>query len=65
MNTVILLYYRAPYEDEPELICVCDSQDAVAKRIYQLHFMHPHAYPDMSRVETKPVEYYDGLVVTN
>ena len=64
MNTIILLYYRAPYEDEPELICACDSQDAVAKKIYQLHFIHPDAYPDMNRFETSRIEHFKG-VVTN
>lgn len=60
MNSIILLYYRAPYEEAPELICACGSQDAVAKKIYQLHFMHPDAYPDMSRFETSRIEYFTG-----
>lgn len=64
MDSVILLYYRAPYEEAPELICACDSQDAVAKKIYQLHFMHPDAYPDMSRFETTRVEYFKGVVTS-
>ena len=64
MDTILLLYYRAPYEDEPELICACDSQDAVAKKIYQLHFMYLDAYPEMRRFETSRVEHFKG-VVTN
>ena len=63
MDSVILLYYGAPYEEAPELICACDSQDAVAKMIYQLHFMHPDAYPEMKRFQTSVVQYFGGEVV--
>jgi len=64
MSTILLLYYRAPYVDEPELICACDSQDAVNKKIYQLRYMHPDAYIDINRFETIRVEHFKG-VVTN
>lgn len=64
MDTVILLYYRRPHQSEPQLVCVCDSEDAVAKKIYQLHFMHPDAYPNMSRFETTRVEHFKGVVTS-
>lgn len=58
MKTVILLYYRAPYCDEPDLICACDSQQSVSDKIRRLMIEHPHAYPELSRFETSRLEYF-------
>jgi hypothetical protein len=57
METIILLYYRMPYENEPDLICACDSQASVNKKIYSLRSQYPDAYPEMSRFETSRVEF--------
>lgn len=57
METIILLYYRAPYRDATELICACDSQASVNKKIYSLRLQYPDAYPEMSRFETSRVEF--------
>lgn len=59
MDTVLLLYYKAPYEEEPELICACGSQSAAASKMSQLHANHPDAYPDMKRFQTITVQYFE------
>lgn len=57
MCTVIILYYRYPFEDEPQIICACDSQEAVEHKINELQYMFPQAYPDKHRFETTTVEH--------
>ena len=64
MRTTIILYYKLPYEDEPEIICACDSQEAVDYKINELQYRFPHAYPDKSRFETYSVEYC-SIPITN
>ena len=59
MSSVILLYYRAPYCDTPELICACDSQQSVNDKIRRLMIEYPHAYPELGRFETSRIEYFE------
>ena len=66
MNTVYLLYYHQRWEDEPELICACDSKEAVETKIYKLTYMFPGLYDDCARFIVSPTEFekFEG-VVTN
>ena len=57
-SNIYLLYYRAPYEDDPELLCACTNQTAVSKMMYLYMHKYPDAYPDIKRFETKPIEFY-------
>ena len=66
MGSVILLYYRAPYEDAPELICACDTALSAEHKIECLMYMHPHLYADRHRFEISSVDYYTfNEVITN
>ena len=56
MKTIILLYYRAPYCDAPDLICACDSIKSVNAQIIKLRAQWPDAYPETSRFETTTIE---------
>ena len=58
-STIYLLYYRAPYEDEPELIGACNNQTAASNLMYLHMHKFPDAYPDIKRFETKTIELYE------
>ena len=58
MDTIILLYYRRPYQSERELVCACDTEQSAQDKIDRLMYVHPYAYPERSRFETSPIEYH-------
>lgn len=57
-SCIYLLYYRAPYEDEPELVCTCEDLPAVYDAIYLYMHKAPDAYPDYHRFESRPIEFW-------
>lgn len=66
MDSVILLYYRAPYEDAPELICACDTALSAEHKIEYLMRMHQNLYADRHRFEISSADYYTfNGVITN
>lgn len=56
ISTIYLLYYRAPYEEEPELLCACMNHTFASNMMYYYKNLFPDAYPDINRFETKPIE---------
>ena len=66
MKLVYKLMYRRPYEYTPELLCICDSEESAQDKIDRLMYIHPDAFPERSRFEIYPIEFYavEG-VVTN
>ena len=56
-ETQVILYYRRPYEDERELICVCESEQVANEEIHRLREEWPDAYPEPERFETNLVRY--------
>ena len=56
-NTIVALYYRRPYEDEREFICVCESEQVANKEIHRLREEWSDAYPEPERFETNLVRY--------
>ena len=65
-STVFVLYYQHRWEDEPELVCACDSKEAVEAKIHKLTYMFPALYDDNTRFRVTPIEFekFEG-VVTN
>lgn len=59
-SSMYLLYYRAPYEDSPELLCICEDLTTVHKMEYFYNHKYPDAYPDINRFEHSTCEYYGG-----
>ncbi len=56
-ETIVALYYRRPYEDEREFICVCESEEVANEEIHRLREEWPDAYPAPERFETNLVRY--------
>ena len=61
MNTItepiVLLHYRRPYQEERELVCVCESEKVANTEIHRLREEFPDLYPEPSRFETSLVIY--------
>ena len=56
-ETLVLLYYRRPYESETELICVCESEFVARAHIKSLMEEHPDLYPAGERFEMNLIRY--------
>lgn len=56
-ETQVILYYRRPYEDERELICVCESEEVANEEIHRLREEWPDIYSEAARFETNLVRY--------
>lgn len=56
-ETLVLLYYRRPYEDERELICVCESEKVALEERHRLMEEWPDAYPSYERFEINLIRY--------
>ena len=56
-SSCYLVYYRAPFCDEPELLCVCPTQTDVSKAMFFYQNAYPDLYPSISRFETSVADY--------
>jgi hypothetical protein len=56
-ETKVLLYYRRPYQEERELICVCESEAVANTEIHRLMEEWIDLYPEPARFETSLVSY--------
>lgn len=56
-ETLILLYYRRPYENDRELVCVCESEFVARVHIKSLLEEHPDLYPTGERFEMNLIRY--------
>lgn len=56
-ETLVILYYRRPYQQDRELICVCESDQVVNEEIHRLREEWPDAFPQPERFETNLVRY--------
>lgn len=61
MNTIteskVLLYYRRPYQEERELVCICESEEVANAEIHRLREEFPDLYSEPSRFETSLAIY--------
>ena len=61
MNTInetkVALYYRIPYQEERDLVCICESEQVVAEQIKYLREEWPHLYQSPERFEIDLVTY--------
>lgn len=59
-NHALVLFYRPPYEDYRDLLCICSSEAAAANsRIDYLMNEYPHAYTERSRFEVELHLYFN------
>ena len=56
-ETLVLLYYRRPYELDRELVCVCESEFVARIHIKSLMEEHPNLYTEGVRFEMDLVRY--------
>ena len=56
-ETLVLLYYRRPWQQDRELICICESDQVANEEIHRLREEWPDAYPTPERFETNLVRY--------
>ena len=56
-ETLVLLYYRTPYQEERDLVCVCESAEVVLDTIHRLREEWPDLYNSPERFETDLVTY--------
>ena len=56
-ETLVLLYYRTPYQEERDLVCVCESEEVALDEIHRLREEWPDLYKSPERFETDLVTY--------
>lgn len=56
-ETVVILFYRRPWQEDREFICVCESEEVALEEIHRLREEWPDAYPEPERFETSLVRY--------
>lgn len=56
-ETLVLLYYRMPHQEERDLVCVCESEEVALNEIHRLREEWPDLYSTPERFETNLVSY--------
>lgn len=56
-ETAVVLYYRTPYQEERDLICICESDSVANEEIHRLREEWPHLYSSPERFEKDLVAY--------
>ena len=56
-ETKVALYYRTPYQEERDLICICESEGVANEQIKYLREEWPHLYSSPERFEKDLVAY--------
>ena len=56
-ETLVALYYNAPYENNRELVCICESGTVANQEVFRLMEEWPHLYTDINRFEEDLVRY--------
>ena len=56
-ETVIALYYRTPYQEERDLICICESEEVANEETLRLREEWPHLYYEPARFEKDLITY--------
>lgn len=56
-ETIVALYYRMPYQEERDLVCICESEKVANEEIHRLQEEWPHLYCEPSRFEKDLVMY--------
>lgn len=56
-ETIVILFYRRPWEQDREFICACESEEVAMEEIHRLREEWPDAYPTPERFETNLIRY--------
>lgn len=56
-ETKVALYYRTPYQEERDLVCICESEGVANEEIHRLREEWPHLYSSPERFEKDLVAY--------
>ena len=56
-ETLVALYYRPQYDNEADLVCICESEYVARSHIKSLMEEHPDYYRDGTRFEMNLVIY--------
>lgn len=56
-ETVVILFYRRPWQQDREFICVCESEKVANEEIHRLREEWPDTYPSPERFETNLIRY--------
>ena len=53
----VALYYRMPYQEERDLVCICESEQVANEEIHRLREEWPHLYVEPARFEKDLIHY--------
>lgn len=56
-ETKVALYYRTPYQEERDLVCICESEGVANEEIHRLREEWPHLYSSPERFEKDLIAY--------
>lgn len=58
MKKVVILRYRIPYEQDYDLICVCDSVESANDKMGHLMCEYPNYYTDHTNFDLTVADYF-------
>lgn len=56
-ETAVALYYRLPFQEERDLVCICESEEIANEEICRLREEWPHLYSLPERFEKDLIAY--------
>lgn len=56
-ETTIALYYRLQFQEERDLVCICESEEVANEEIHRLREEWPHLYNEPARFEKDLITY--------
>ena len=56
-ETAVTLYYRTPYQEERDLVCICESEQVANEQIKYLREEWPDLYKSPERFEKDLIHY--------
>ena len=56
-EAAVALYYRMPYQEERDLVCICESEQVANGEIHRLREEWPDLYKSPERFEKDLIHY--------